>query len=102
MDLKQKERQSNWQSFLKGKGSKPKTGRCLVRLLVTVGWALILYAQVQGGVQSSGCRCGRLLHTAYKAVVMQHARALAEAGMHCGTLQVSEIDWGPGLHLSAV
>jgi survival-of-motor-neuron-related-splicing factor 30 len=26
MDIKQKERQSNWQSFLKGKGSKPKTG----------------------------------------------------------------------------
>ncbi|KAF6257849.1 hypothetical protein COO60DRAFT_1701647 [Scenedesmus sp. NREL 46B-D3] len=26
MDIKQKERQSNWQSFLKGKGGKPKTG----------------------------------------------------------------------------
>ena len=26
MDVKQKERQSNWQSFLKGKGSKSKAG----------------------------------------------------------------------------
>ncbi|WIA16543.1 hypothetical protein OEZ85_013217 [Tetradesmus obliquus] len=26
MDIKQKEHQSNWQSFLKGKGGKPKTG----------------------------------------------------------------------------
>jgi hypothetical protein len=26
MDIKQKERADNWQSFLKGKGSKPKQG----------------------------------------------------------------------------
>jgi Flp pilus assembly protein TadB len=27
MDIQQKEKQSNWQSFLKGKGSKKKTGK---------------------------------------------------------------------------
>jgi hypothetical protein len=28
MDIKQKERADSWQSFLKGKGSKPKQGGC--------------------------------------------------------------------------
>lgn len=31
MDIKQKERADSWQSFLKGKGSKPKQGGCWER-----------------------------------------------------------------------
>jgi hypothetical protein len=36
MDIKQKERQDNWQSFLKGKGGKPKQGEG--RGCAGVGW----------------------------------------------------------------
>jgi hypothetical protein len=63
MDVKQKERQSNWQSFLKGKGSKPKTGgwpagtcRCAASDYL---FSLCLWAQVLVCVLSS-CKRVRL------------------------------------------
>lgn len=38
MDIKQKERQDNWQQFLKGKGSKPKKGERASQLFHVLDW----------------------------------------------------------------
>lgn len=65
MDIKQKERQDNWQSFLKGKGGKPKQGEGegLVQNLGVhgVGWVggyFCCSAAAPGGSKMHWCIVG--------------------------------------------